>query len=162
MGLKEEIEVILEPYLAEGDCYIVDIQIKPSRSGQKLSILLDSDEGIGIDECVRISRKLGNELEEKELISEAYTLEVSSPGLDQPLRLVRQYRKNVGRDLKVTLLTGEVLTGTLVEVKEESIVLQLPKPKKKTKEPVDEASLLPEVALAAISKALVQVSFNGI
>jgi ribosome maturation factor RimP len=162
MGLKEQIEVILEPYLAEGDCFVVDIQIKPSRSGQKVSILLDSDEGIGIDECVKISRRLGNELEEKELISEAYTLEVSSPGLDQPLRLLRQYKKNVGRTLKITLLTGEVVTGTLVEVKEESVVLQLPKPKKKTKEPLDEAALLPEIGFAAISKAIVQVSFTGI
>ncbi len=125
-----------------------------------MSILLDSDEGITIQECARISRKLGQELEEKNIIEEAYTLEVSSPGLDQPLKLIRQYRKNIGRDLKVTMLSGEILTGNLVEVKEESIVLQLPAPKKKSKLPVDEAALRPEIKLSDIAKAIIQVSFK--
>lgn len=160
MGIKEEIEEILTPLLVEGDCFVVDIQIKAARSGQKVSIVLDKDEGIGIDECVRISRKLGNELELRDIFKEPYTLEVSSPGVDQPLQLLRQYRKNIGRTLKVTLLTGELVVGTLAEVKDESIVLQLPPPKKKSKVPVEEATLRPEIALATISKAIVQVSFG--
>ncbi|GAB3174187.1 ribosome maturation factor RimP [Telluribacter humicola] len=160
MALREQIEHFLEPYLREGDYFIVDILLKPSRGSQKISILLDSDEGITIQECAKISRKLGAELEEKNIIEEAYTLEVSSPGLDQPLKLVRQYRKNIERDLKVTLQSGEILTGNLVEVKEDSIVLQLPAPKKKSKIPVDEASLRPEIKLSDIAKAIVQVSFK--
>ena len=79
-------------------------------------ILLDSDEGITIQECADISRSLDQELEAVETPETNYALEVSSPGLDQPLRLPRQYQKNVGRDLKVTLETGQALTGTLVEV----------------------------------------------
>ena len=158
MAFKEQIELFLEPYLEEGKFFIVDIQTKATRASQKIMILLDSDEGITIQECADISRALGNDLEVANVIETAYTLEVSSPGLDQPLRLPRQYHKNIGRSIKVVLNTGETLTGTLVEAKEESIVLQLPAPKKKAK--VAESALRPEIALENIAKAIVQVSFK--
>ncbi|MPR35451.1 ribosome maturation factor RimP [Salmonirosea aquatica] len=157
MASKEQIESLLAPFLEEGKYFIVDIQIKASRASQKLMILLDSDEGITIQECADISRNLDEALE---AFGEAYTLEVSSPGLDQPLRLPRQYQKNVGRNLKVTLATGQTLTGTLVEVKEGSIVLQLPAPRKKPKTPAEESALRPEIELESIVKAVVQVSFK--
>lgn len=160
MASKEQIESLLLPYLEEGKYFLVDIQIKASRTTQKIMLMLDSDEGITIQECADISRSLGEELEAAEVVGEAYTLEVSSPGLDQPLRLPRQYQKNVGRDLKVTLTTGQALTGTLVEVKEGSIVLQLPTPRKKPKTPEEEAALRPEIELESIAKAVVQVSFK--
>lgn len=160
MASKEQIETVLLPYLEEGKYFIVDIQIKASRTTQKIMILLDSDEGITIQECADISRSVGEDLEADEAMETPYTLEVSSPGLDQPLRLPRQYQKNVGRDLKVTLTSGQILTGTLEEVKEGSIVLQLPVPRKKPKSPADESALRPEVELESIAKAVVQVSFK--
>ncbi len=160
MAFKEQIEAFLEPLLENGKYFIVDIQFKPVRGSQKVLILLDSDEGITIQECADISRQLGNDLEAAEVVDTAYTLEVSSPGLDQSLRLPRQFRKNVGRDLKVTLTSGEILTGTLVEAKEDSIVLQLPPPKKKKKATEPEPDLRPEIALENVAKALVQVSFK--
>ena len=160
MTLKEQIEAYLEPLLEGGRYFVVDIQFKPVRGSQKVLVLLDSDEGITIQECAAVSRKLGQALEADAVVDTAYTLEVSSPGLDQPLRLPRQYRKNVGRDLKVTLATGQTLTGTLAEAKEDSITLQLPTPKKKSKVPLDEADLRPEIALEDIAKAMVQVSFK--
>lgn len=160
MAFKEQIETFLEPLLEDGKYFIVDIQFKPVRGSQKVLILLDSDEGITIQECADISRQLGDALEAEEVVETAYTLEVSSPGLDQPLRLPRQFRKNVGRDLKVTSNSGEILTGTLVEAKEESIVLQLPPLKKKNKANEEEPNLRPEIALENITKAIVQVSFK--
>ncbi|GHB73198.1 ribosome maturation factor RimP [Persicitalea jodogahamensis] len=160
MAFKEQIESFLEPLLEDGKYFIVDIQFKPVRGSQKVLILLDSDEGITIQECADISRQLGNDLEAAEVVETAYTLEVSSPGLDQSLRLPRQFRKNVGRDLKVTLTSGESMTGTLVEAKDDSIVLQLPLPKKKKKVTEEEQDLRPEIALGNIAKALVQVSFK--
>ena len=160
MAFKEQIEAFLEPLLEDGKYFIVDIQFKPVRGSQKVLILLDSDEGITIQECADISRQLGDALEAEEVVETAFTLEVSSPGLDQPLRLPRQFRKNVGRDLKVTLNNGEILTGTLVEAKDENIVLQLPTPKKKKKVNEEEPNLRPEIALENVAKALVQVSFK--
>ncbi len=160
MAIKEQVENFLEPYLEDGKYFVVDLRVQASRSGQKVMILLDSDEGVTIQECADISRALGEDLEAADAGDNPYTLEVSSPGLDQPLKLLRHYQKNVGRTVKVVLTTGETLTGTLLEAKEDSIVLQLPTPKKKSKVPVDEASLKPEVSLEAIAKAVVQVSFK--
>ena len=160
MTIKEHLEVLLNPMLEEGSFFLVDIIIKPSKVSQKITILVDSDEGITIQECTSISRRLAKQLEELEVFSEAYTLEVSSPGLDQPIILLRQYQKNLGRNLKVTFKTGEVISGTLLEANEETVKLQLPLPKKKTKVPVDEASLLKEINRNDISKAVIEISFK--
>lgn len=162
MTIKEHLEVLLTPFLEEGNYFLVDIQIKASKVSQKVTILVDKDEGITIQECTSISRRLAKQLEELEVFTDPYTLEVSSPGLDQPLVLLRQYLKNLGRNLKVTLKTGESVSGLLLEAKEESILLQLPEPKKKSKTPVDEASLKREVPKDQISKALVEISFKNL
>ena len=160
MTTKEHLEVLLNPMLEEGRLFLVDIIFKASKVSQKVTILIDSDEGITIQECTSISRRLAKQLEELEVFSEAYTLEVSSPGLDQPLILLRQYLKNLGRNLKVTLKTGEIISGTLLEADQNIIKLQLPAPKKKSKVPVDEASLLREVKFEDISKAMIEISFK--
>lgn len=160
MTIKEHLEVLLAPMMEEGNYFLVDIQLKASKVSQKVTILVDKDEGITIQECTSISRRLAKQLEELEVFTEAYTLEVSSPGLDQPLILLRQYQKNLGRDLKVTLKTGEVISGKLIDAKESDITLQLPEPKKKAKVPLDEASLKREIPVDQISKALVQISFK--
>ena len=160
MSIKEHLEELLNPMLEEGRIFLVDIIFKPSKVSQKITILIDSDEGITIQECTSISRRLAKQLEELEIFSEAYILEVSSPGLDQPLSLLRQYRKNIGRNLKITLKTGEVISGTLNEANEEHLLLQLPMPKKKSKVPVDEASLIKEILLNDISKAMIEISFK--
>jgi len=160
MTIKEHLGILLDPMLEEGNIFLVDIIIKPSKVSQKITILIDSDEGITIQECTSISRRLAKQLEELEVFTEPYTLEVSSPGLDQPLILTRQYLKNIGRNLKVTLRTGEAVSGTLIEANEEAIKLQLPMPKKKSKVPVDEASLLKDISLTDISKAMIEISFK--
>lgn len=160
MTVKEHLEVLLAPLLEDGDCFLIDIIIKPSKVSQKVIILVDSDEGITIQQCTSISRRLAKQLEELEVFTEAYTLEVSSPGLDQPLILPRQYKKNLGRNLKITLKNGEVLQGSLSEANEENIIIQLPAPKKKAKVAVDEASLVRQIDLNDISKALIEISFK--
>jgi ribosome maturation factor RimP len=162
MTIKEHLEVLLAPFMEEGNYFLVDIQIKASKVSQKVTILVDKDEGITIQECTSISRRLAKQLEELEVFAEAYTLEVSSPGLDQPLVLLRQYLKNLGRSLKVTLKTGEIISGQLTEAKENEITLQLPEPKKKSKVPLEEASLKREIPLDQISKALVEISFKNL
>ena len=160
MTIKEQLEVLLNPMLDEDNIFLVDIIIKPSKVSQKITILLDSDEGITIQECTSISRRLAKQLEELEVFSEAYTLEVSSPGLDQPLILLRQYRKNLGRNLKVTLKSGEIFSGVLTEADEDTVTLQLPEPKKKSKVAIDKLSLVKNISRIDISKAVVEISFK--
>ncbi len=160
MTIKEHLTILLDPFLEEGRIFVVDIIIKPSKVSQKITILVDSDEGITIQECTSISRRLAKQLEELEVFTEAYTLEVSSPGLDQPLQLPRQYQKNVGRNLKVTLKTGEVVSGKLMEAGDESIKISLPEPKKKPKVPIEASLMEKSIDLAAISKAMIEISFK--
>ena len=157
MSVKETIIQYLEPLLDTEKYFVVDILVSPSKINQKITILIDTDEGISIDDCAVISRKLGNILEENEAIENAYRLEVSSPGVDYPLSTERQFRKNIGRKLKVTFKDGRTeQIGTIQTVSEDSIVLISDKKSKNKAEVVE-----PEpIKIADISKAQIQISFN--
>ena len=179
MNDQTRITELLQPYLNDGQFYVVDVQVAGShgdaqRGGRiKVSILLDSDTGITIEECASISRRLGATLDEADLFGgAAFTLEVSSPGIDQPLRFARQYVRNIGRQLAVTLATGVVLKGKLESVDADTIVLDIlpvKKPKKKKKDvPVSDIVVdeVPEpvgptpIPLADIKYANVEISFK--
>ena len=157
MSVKETIIQYLEPLLDTEKYFVVDILVSPSKINQKITILIDTDEGISIDDCAVISRKLGNLLEENEAIENAYRLEVSSPGVDYPLSTERQFRKNIGRKLKVTFKDGRTeQIGTIQTVSEDAIVLVSDKKSKSKAEPVE-----PEpIKIVDISKAQIQISFN--
>ena len=157
MSVKETIIQYLEPLLDTEKYFVVDILVSPSKINQKITILIDTDEGISIDDCAIISRKLGNLLEENEAIENAYRLEVSSPGVDYPLSTERQFRKNIGRKLKVTFKDGRTeQIGTIQTVSEDAIVLISDKKSKSKAEVVE-----PEpIKIADISKAQIQISFN--
>jgi len=84
---------------------------------------MDGDQGVSIDACAEISRQLSAFIEEEELMTGSFILEVSSPGLDLPLKLHRQYHKNIGRKIKVLTQDDKTLKGTLKEVSEQQIVM---------------------------------------
>ena len=148
----ERIEEVISPFLADGVFFVVDIKITVSKIRSKILILVDSDEGISIDQCGEISRQVGVILDE--IIDTPFVLEVSSPGIDTPLKLIRQYKKNIGRNLKVILQDGQELRGNLLVVDETSIQIQ-PEQKKKKE------LLAPQlVQLEDIRQATVQVSFK--
>ncbi|CAH0995479.1 Ribosome maturation factor RimP [Emticicia aquatica] len=130
--VKQKIEQLLEPLLENDKFFVVDIKVSLSKVHSKVTILLDSDEGIKIDECTAISRKLGVDIDE--MMPEKYTLEVSSPGVDIPLKSDRMYRKNVGRSLKITLKDGSELKGVLESVGSEEIIIIEDKKRKKKEE----------------------------
>ncbi|MFY7829873.1 MAG: ribosome maturation factor RimP [Flectobacillus sp.] len=155
--LKDKIAEMLEPLLENGLFFVVDLQVNVLKTRTNIIILVDSDEGIKIEECAKISRKLANNIEALELIPTAYNLEVSSPGIDQPLVLNRQFHKNVGRTLKVQLSDGTEKVGTLEEVKEDGIIF-LEEPKKKPKKGEVIEPVL--ISFSNIDKAKVQISFK--
>jgi len=99
------------------------VDIKMHANG-KLMILVDGDNGIGIDDCVAISRHVGFHLEEENVIETAYTLEVSSPGLDTPLTSIRQYVKNMGRSLAIKMADGTKREGKLSGITEDAIIIE--------------------------------------
>lgn len=96
-----KIEEIALPIVEKNDAYIVEITVRGERSSKVVEIFLDSDTGITIEACSAISRELSVKLDEANLIQGRYRLDVSSPGLDKPLKLHRQYKKNKGRNCKV-------------------------------------------------------------
>jgi len=112
---------MVEEILPDESLYLVDVEIKGSKSQPKVIVKIDGDAGVTIDTCASISRQLGNEIEELELIDSRYNLEVTSPGLDQPITLRRQYTKNIGRKLNIELTEGENIVGKLLAVEGEGI-----------------------------------------
>lgn len=126
---------------------MVDVTLKGHAGNQRLTVTLDGDKGVQIDQCVEVSRKLGSQLEEMNLIDGKYTLEVTSAGLGEPLKMVRQYQKNIGRNLEVRLIEGGDISGKLVEVNEDGIVLEAKDEKR-------------ELNFKEIDKSTVAVSFK--
>lgn len=102
--------------------FLVDIRIKPTNN---VKVFLDGDQGITIEKCISVNRALYKKLEESLLFPDGdFSLEISSPGLDEPLKLYRQYVKNTGRLVEVLLKEGQKLEGKLLEVNEQGIVIE--------------------------------------
>ena len=156
MELRDQLLTIATQQLKDERYFIVDVIVKGSGGGKmKVLVLLDGDEGVNIDDCADLSRTLGTYIETEEIIERAYVLEVSSPGLEHPLKLSRQYAKNTGRRLKIQLKDGQVWTGKLTKSGENRVEFEKEvKEKKKTvHQPVT-------IALDEIEKASVLVSFK--
>lgn len=130
MKIEDTIREIAEAGLKDNTFFIVDVTVHLGKQ-RKITVLLDGDKGVNIDDCSALSRFIGKELEEKDLIDTAFTLDVSSPGLDTPLALPRQYSKNVGRDVKVKLLNGETVSGKLQSADKEKLQLEITRKKEK-------------------------------
>lgn len=122
MDIKEEIKSFLEQEVLGIEYFILDITFSNGKPKSKLKIVLDGDKGITIDKCAEISHEISGIIEEKGLISAAYILEVSSAGVDKPLKLKRQYPQNIGRNLRVILEEGQK-EGILSEISDEGITL---------------------------------------
>ncbi|MCH7512346.1 MAG: hypothetical protein IH947_00120 [Bacteroidetes bacterium] len=123
MELTVEIENLVEPLL-EKDQFLVNIIHKSGSGSGKLLVLVDSDTGLTIHDCARISRKLSIELENRDYFDSNYLLEVSSPGIDQPLQLIRQYLKNIGKKLRIHMLDGQEIEGKLTDVQKDFIRIE--------------------------------------
>lgn len=133
--------------------FFLDIQVT---GGKKVEVYLDGDEGITLAACRDISRYLEGLLDESGLLGEDYTLEVSSPGATRPLRLLRQYNKHTGRTLEFTLTNGEKVSGELLKVVEEDILItETVKVKGKKKEFVERS-----IPFAEIQESNVKLSFK--
>ncbi|MCP9751243.1 ribosome maturation factor [Ferruginibacter sp. HRS2-29] len=127
----EQVKKLLQPLLTD-DIFLVDMKIKPTNN---FKIFLDADSGLGIEKCIRINRALYKIMEEMAIYPEGdFSLEVSSPGLGEPLKLNRQYIKNIGRDVEVTLNDGTVQEGKLLAATEEQIEIEFTEGKGKKAE----------------------------
>ncbi|MFC2089383.1 ribosome assembly cofactor RimP, partial [Bacteroidota bacterium] len=110
---------LVEQRIEDTHLFLVNVKIGKASD---VRVQLDSLKGVDIDECVEISRWLSSELD---LIEENYSLEVSSPGIGEPFKVMQQYEKNVGREVEVLLKEGEKKKGILTQVNDASVTLEM-------------------------------------
>lgn len=127
-GQTETIQKLIEPLLTD-DIFLVSIKIKPTNN---IKVYVDADSGLGIEKCTRINRALYKSIEEAGLYPAGdFSLEVSSPGIDEPLKMLRQYKKNVGREVQVQLMDDSMKSGKLIGVSESEITIEYTEGKNK-------------------------------
>ena len=132
--------------------FLVSVKVKPTNN---FKIYIDSDEGMSIEKCVRYNRKLYAQIEEAAFFPEGdFSLEISSPGVGEPLKLHRQYLKNIGRLLLVTFKDESVKEGKLLEVTEADIIIETTTGKGKKAETLHQV-----IPLVNIQSATVQIQF---
>ena len=119
MAEQHIIEHLLDGILAGKDIFLVSVKVD---NNNKILVHIDTLEGISIDDCVRVSRELEEKLDRDR---EDFALEVSSPGLDSPFRVIEQYLKNVGKKISLVKTDGEKLEGVLKKTMENGIVLEM-------------------------------------
>ena len=129
----QAVEQMIEGLLADDPQYfIVEVKIRPTNN---VKVFLDGDNGISIEKCITYNRQLYKMLETSGLFPpDDFSLEVSSPGLDEPLKMLRQYHKNKGRKVEVLLKDGIRTDGVLKEVSDEGIIVEETKGKNKKQE----------------------------
>ena len=121
MDIEKRVTELVEEKIADReDLFLVEVTMLPNG---KLIILVDGEPGVGIADCAAISRFVGFKLEEESTIETAYNLEVSSPGIDTPLKLKRQYLKNIGRTVSVKNYTAN-REGKLLAASDEGITIE--------------------------------------
>jgi ribosome maturation factor RimP len=164
MELKEQIGEWLKPHLEEMNLYLVDVRVAGKA---KVEVFADGDTGITISQCAEISRFLEQRLDGSGLVSDTYTLDVSSPGMDNPLKVPRQYKKRIGRTLHIILTDGKEVEAELVAADDEKIKLkEIAKPEKKKKKGAKaEEKVEPkefELKYSDIKKAMIQIDWSKI
>ena len=154
MDIEKRVRELVEEKIADRpDLFLVDVKM---HSNGKLIILVDGDKGIGVGDCAQISRHIGFHLEEENVLEDAYNLEVSSPGIDAPLALPRQYVKNIGRQLALKMTDGNKREGKLTGMTEDAIILEeIKKEKGKKAETIE--SVIP---MTEITETKVLISFK--
>jgi ribosome maturation factor RimP len=136
----------------EPGLFLVKIKISP---GNNIKVFIDGDKGINIDKLVQYNRRLYKEIEEGNLFPGGdFSLEVSSPGLEEPLQLRRQYLKNIGRFAEVLLHEGQKIEGTLQQVLENEVVIVEEKKVNKKKELVQHS-----IPFEKIKSTKIQIKF---
>jgi ribosome maturation factor RimP len=126
MAAAEQIQ-ILESFINgvianDPEIFLVSLKIKPTNN---IKVFLDADTGLPIDKCVRINRQLYKFVEEAGMYPEGdFSLEVSSPGITEPLKMRRQYQKNIGRGVEVVLNDATEKAGVLLDVAEDAITIE--------------------------------------
>ncbi len=148
-SIEQWIQAILEP---DPQYFLVEVKIRPTNN---VKVFLDGDSGISIEKCVAINRALYRQIEESGIFPNGdFSLEVSSSGLDEPLKMFRQYKKNIGRKVEIVLKDGIRIEGKLTEANENFVLVEETRGKNKKLEIVPH-----EIPMESIKSTKIQIVF---
>jgi len=146
----DKIVQLLTPLLEGTDMFLVNIKIKPTNN---IKVFIDADSGFAVERSITINRRLYAAIDEHQLYPDGdFSLEVSSPGVDEPLTSHRQYVKNVGRKISIIDEADVETIGMMTAVTEDYITLEVKKPKQK------DVTVL-NIPFSSIKKAVIQIIF---
>jgi ribosome maturation factor RimP len=151
--IVREVSVLAESLLPEFGMEMVDVEFRFERGRWTLRVYIDKPGGVTVDDCASVSRDLGDLVEVENIINYSYVLEVSSPGLDRPLRKEKDFMRSIGKSIKVEMSKPvnkrSNFTGRLEHVKDGMVGLL-----------VDDAYLV-ELPIDGIKRARLQYEFNN-
>jgi ribosome maturation factor RimP len=154
--MREKVTPLLNEALKEHThLFLIDMEIA---SDNKITVIIDGDEGVRVEDCIAISRAIEHNLDREE---EDFSIDVFSSGVSRPLSMPRQYKKNIGRTLQLKTTQGETIEGKITEATDNEVTLEWkarePKPVGKGKVTVQKKAVLP---YTDIVEAKVMVIFN--
>ncbi|MDD5765614.1 MAG: hypothetical protein PHW79_05145 [Candidatus Marinimicrobia bacterium] len=129
-SVKEKAKEIIGRIVEANDCYLIDVAINLQGSRQFIKVVAESDKGINIEQIVRITKEIKADVEFDALMPDTYQLEVTSPGVDYPLKTRRDFLRNTGRTVKIRIEINGVkssVDGKIVSADETSVVLETTK-----------------------------------
>jgi ribosome maturation factor RimP len=123
---KQKIEDLLRPEIEAHGAQLVEFSIRGERIGKVVELFVDTDEGITAEKCAEISRSVSPVLDGLDEFQGKYNLVVSSPGIDRPLKFLKQYKRNIGRTISVRMKceSGRKIEGELLEVSQNAIIVK--------------------------------------
>lgn len=152
---KDDILKAVERGLAEignAELFVVDVKTRP---GNEIEIFIDSDSRVAVDDCIVLSKFIEAQFDREE---DDFSLTVSSAGIGQPLKMLRQYKKLIGKSVETVLNDGTKILGTLTDAGEESITLSYPEKRtvegKKRPEIVTVTKTIPQAEVKATKEHL--------
>jgi len=128
MEILDRVGELVAPYLAEHGIELVEITYKRMQEGMTLRLLVDTPAGVRMDECEALNNFLSETLDRENVIEEHYLIEVSSPGLDRPMKSDRDFERHLGKDIEVTTYEAidgrKTHEGRFVGMNKEEIVME--------------------------------------
>lgn len=143
-----------ELHFGEGSHFVLDVKVHSRIAPPKITVVVDGDNGISIDDCAALSQAISDSIHESNLL-EDYNLEVTTPGVDQPLKLMRQYQKHIGRNLKVEMKEKEIIRGKLLLLEGGEITLE-----EEGKQKGKAEKKIRKIPFEQIEKTFVMISFK--
>ena len=145
---RQALLAVLEPALAKSGYDVEDVEVSSAGRRSVVRVLVDSETGVTLDDIAAATHLVSDVLDGSDALGEApYTLEVTSPGVDRPLKLPRHWRRNVGRLVRVTSSDTSQVTGRIQSAEDDSAVLDVDGSQRK-------------VLYADVVKARVEVEFS--